>query len=130
MLGDAFDGDVTVALRDLDAMRAVVDAEPPGFGAEPHRRRHDVFFLIPPLTSDEVLGALPLADGIDEAWAGPGVVYHSRLIIRSSRCRDDEGSRVGWTGPLSIAAHHREELRRRVPVPDRDAPVRGVRHEP
>jgi hypothetical protein len=38
-LGDAFDGDLTVALRDLREMRAVVDAAPSGFGRRGSSRR-------------------------------------------------------------------------------------------
>ena len=33
------------------------------------------------------------------------------------------------SGPVSILAHHREELRRGVPVPDGDVPVHGVRDQ-
>jgi uncharacterized protein (DUF1697 family) len=87
MLADAFGYRATIALRDHDEMRAVIDAAPPGFGEEPERYRYDVFFLIPPLTPDEVLGAVTLKEGVDAAWAGPGVVYHSRLTARASQSR-------------------------------------------
>lgn len=87
LLADAFDYRATIALRDHEEMRAVVEAAPPGFGGEPHHYRYDVLFLIPPLTSEEALGALSITDGVDAAWAGPRVVYHSRLIARASLSR-------------------------------------------
>mgnify|MGYP001548231431 FL=1 len=85
MLADAFDYDATVELRDLAAMRSVVEQAPPGFGSEPDVYRYDVLFLLPPLAADEVLEALTPKAGVDIAWPGPGVVYHSRLIARASQ---------------------------------------------
>jgi uncharacterized protein (DUF1697 family) len=87
VLADAFGYSAAIALRDHEEMRAVIDAAPPGFGREPDHYRYDVLFLIPPLTSDEALGALSTTDGVDAAWAGPGVVYHSRLTARASQSR-------------------------------------------
>jgi uncharacterized protein (DUF1697 family) len=85
MLADAFDYDATVELRDLEQMRAIVEQAPTGFGAEPDDYRYDVLFLLPPLAVDEVLGALTPKAGVDTAWPGPGVVYHSRLTARASQ---------------------------------------------
>ena len=87
MLADAFDFSATIVLRAHEAMRAVVDAAPPGFGGTPDEYRYDVFFLMPPLTPEEVLDALTITEGVDAAWVGPGVVYHSRLIARASQSR-------------------------------------------
>jgi uncharacterized protein (DUF1697 family) len=87
MLADAFGYGATIVLRDHEAMRAVVDAAPPGFGGDPDHDRYDVFFLMPPLTPDEVLGTLTIKEGVDAAWAGPGVVYHSRVVARASESR-------------------------------------------
>jgi uncharacterized protein (DUF1697 family) len=87
MLAAAFDYSATIVLLDHDEMRAVVDAAPHGFGGEPDRFRYDVCFLMPPLTPDEVLGALTIKEGVDETWVGPGVVYHTRLTARASESR-------------------------------------------
>jgi uncharacterized protein (DUF1697 family) len=87
MLADAFAYSATIALRDHDEMLALVDAAPPGFGGQPDRYRYDVLYLMPQLTPGEVLDALSLTDGVDAAWTGPGVVYHSRLTARASQSR-------------------------------------------
>jgi len=85
MLAGAFDYRATVALRDAAEMRAVVREAPAGFGSEPDAYRYDVLFLLPPLAPEDVLGALTLRDGVDAAWAGPGVVYSRRLTERASQ---------------------------------------------
>ncbi len=85
MLADAFDYDATVELRDRDELQAVIDAAPAGFGSDRETYHDDVLFLLPPLTADEALGALTLKDGVDAAWAGPGVVYSSRVAALASR---------------------------------------------
>jgi uncharacterized protein (DUF1697 family) len=84
-LAEAFGHGTTVELRDQGDMRAVVEQAPPGFGAEPDVYRYDVLFLMPPLTPEESLDALTLKEGVDGAWAGPGVVYASRLTERASQ---------------------------------------------
>ena len=87
LLAESFGYDATIALRDDRELRAVIDGAPSGFGAEPDHYRYDVLFLMPPLTPDETLAALTMTEGVDAAWSGPGVVYHSRLIARASQSR-------------------------------------------
>lgn len=84
-LAEAFDYRATVAIRDSEEIRAVVEKAPAGFGAEPDTYRYDVLYLLPPLQPDEALSALTLKDEVDAAWTGPGVVYASRLIERASQ---------------------------------------------
>jgi uncharacterized protein (DUF1697 family) len=85
ILAKAFGHGTTVELRDLRELRTVVQAAPAGFGSEPDRYRYDVLFLMPPLTPEESLDALTLKEGVDGAWAGPGVVYASRVSDRASQ---------------------------------------------
>lgn len=87
MLADPFGYHAAIALRDQAELGAVVDAVPPGFGGEPDRYRYDVLFLMPTLKPAEVPSALTMKDGVDAAWAEPGVVYHSRLTARASQSR-------------------------------------------
>jgi len=50
-----------------------------------HRAPVRPYYLLPPLTPNEVLEALILKDGIDAARTGPGVVYTTRLIERAAQ---------------------------------------------
>ena len=84
----AFDHyEASVVLRSRSQMRAIVEKRPKGFGAEPATYRYDVCFLKPGTTSEQVVSALPLKEGVDRIWAGNGVVYFSRLTSRASSSR-------------------------------------------
>lgn len=76
----------SVVLRSRAQMRAVVERAPRGFGTEPGHR-YDVLFLKPPLTAGQVLRVAPIAEGVDRADAGTGVVYWRRLDRLASRSR-------------------------------------------
>ena len=66
-------------------VRAVVEEAPEGFGAEDHSC--DVIFLFEPLTPKRALAVIEIKEGVDQAWAGSRVVYHSRLTARASSSR-------------------------------------------
>ncbi len=85
MLAEAFDYRAKVTLRSRKQMRAVVEGAPEGFGARPDVHRYDVLFLMPPLTAADVMEQVSTRSGVDEAWAGEGVLYFSRLIAKASR---------------------------------------------
>ena len=77
--------DLKVVIVSAAELRQVVENAPPGFGAEGDSC--DVLFLRKPLTVKRALGAIELKEGVDRAWAGKGVVYHSRLAARASSSR-------------------------------------------
>jgi uncharacterized protein (DUF1697 family) len=85
MLARAFDYAATVELRDAAELQAVVEEAPAGFGADKDTYHYDVLFLLSPLQPHEALAALTLRDGVDAAWAGPGVVYVRRVKAFASR---------------------------------------------
>ena len=85
MLAVAFDYRAKVTLRSHEQMRAVVEGAPPGFGARPDVYRYDVLFLMAPLTAADAMEHVGTRPGVDEAWAGEGVLYFSRLIAKASR---------------------------------------------
>jgi uncharacterized protein (DUF1697 family) len=64
-----------------------VDGAPPGFGARPELRRHDVIFLVPPLRAAEALARVPANPQVDRVVAGRGVLYVSRVAALASRSR-------------------------------------------
>jgi uncharacterized protein (DUF1697 family) len=67
-----------------DQLKHAVKSAPKGFGTEPAEYRYDVLFLKAPLTADEAMKIITTREGVDEASAGKGVVYFSRLIAKAS----------------------------------------------
>jgi uncharacterized protein (DUF1697 family) len=87
LLAEAFDYVPTVVVRNRAQMRAIVDRRPNRFGAEPAKYRYDVVFLKEPLTAKVAMKSLQLKPGVDEAHAGTGVLYLSRLDARATQSR-------------------------------------------
>jgi len=87
MLASTFGLRLSLVLRSRAQMRAIVDRAPAGFGAEPNRYRYDVIFLKEPLTAREAMKTVSTKPGVDEAHAGTGVLYFSRLTSRASQSR-------------------------------------------
>ena len=73
-----------LVLRSEAEMRQVVRRAPPGFGDDPATFRYDVIFLKEPMTAAEAMQSVSTKDGVDQAFAGKGVLYFSRLISRAS----------------------------------------------
>jgi uncharacterized protein (DUF1697 family) len=86
-LSAAFGYRASVMLRSRKQMVDVVDSAPQGFGADLSRYRCDVMFLKPGIKPAAVVKDLPLAPGVDQVYAGPGVLYFSRLAAQASRSR-------------------------------------------
>jgi uncharacterized protein (DUF1697 family) len=84
-LSARFGTDLKVVLVTEAQLKSVVEGAPPGFGADTHRC--DVIFLRAPLTARRAFAVLETREGIDEAWAGKGVIYYSRLAARASGSR-------------------------------------------
>jgi len=85
MLGEALRYEATVVVRSHKQMRVVVDRAPEGFGAEPSKYRYDVIFLKEPLTARTALKSVSTRAGVDEAHAGTGVLYFSRLVSKATQ---------------------------------------------
>jgi uncharacterized protein (DUF1697 family) len=86
-LAKEFSYDASVVVRSRTQMKGIVAQAPKRFGAQPDKFRYDVLFLRPPLTATAALRDLPQREGVDEAHAGPGVVYASRLIARAAQSK-------------------------------------------
>jgi uncharacterized protein (DUF1697 family) len=87
MLRKTFDYEATVMLRSRAQLRGVVEGAPKGFGDDPAAYRYDVIFLKEPLTARSALRSVPTKEGVDEAHAGRGVLYFSRLSARATQSR-------------------------------------------
>jgi len=87
MLSSTFAYQASVVLRTAREMQAIVDDAPENFGTLPTRYRYDVVFLKPSLVAAAALASVPTRVGVDEAHAGQGVLYFSRLISKASQSR-------------------------------------------
>lgn len=86
-LAAAFQYRASVVVRSRAQLQQVVDRAPAGFGGQPARYHYDVIFLKEPLTAAAALARVPTKDGVDEAHAGTGVLYFSRLISKATQSR-------------------------------------------
>jgi uncharacterized protein (DUF1697 family) len=87
VLGREFGYAATVVVRNRKQMRAILERAPKGFGAEPAEYRYDVIFLKEPLTAKAAITSVPTKPGVDEAHAGTGVLYFSRLTSKATQSR-------------------------------------------
>lgn len=68
------------------AFKAVVSQRPKGFGDQPGRYHSDAIFLMGVKVSDAVKAFDP-REGVDQLWAGKGVIYHQRLSAQRTKTR-------------------------------------------
>lgn len=87
MLAKTFGYQARALVCSREQLEAVVVKAPKGFGAKPKDYRYNVLFLIPPLTAAEALKNTPLRQDVDQVWAGPGVLYHSRVEAFATKSR-------------------------------------------
>jgi uncharacterized protein (DUF1697 family) len=95
-LSKAFAYESRIVLRSTREMDSILARRPRGFGEKPGEYRYDVVFLKEPLTAKDALGEVNPKEGVDEVFAGSGVLYFSRFIPRAKE------SRLGRIMGLSI----------------------------
>ena len=76
-----------VIVRSKAQLRTIVEKAPKGFGEKPSKYRSDVLFLKAPLSAAATLKTIPTREGVDQAYAGPGVLYFSRLTAKATSSR-------------------------------------------
>jgi uncharacterized protein (DUF1697 family) len=76
----------TVMVRSAAELKKVVGKAPRGFGKSA-KYRYDVAFVRKPTTPSRAVKVLPRREGVDQIWAGPGVIYFSRLVARASQSK-------------------------------------------
>lgn len=86
-LSHSFGYDLPVVLRSRLELQVIVAQAPQGFGSLPGDYRYDVIYLKEPLTASEAIQSVSLKEGVDQAYAGDGVLYFSRLIRKASQSR-------------------------------------------
>jgi len=74
----------TLILTADDLAETVKDA-PENFGVEPEKFRYDVWFLLPPTTTNDIVPNVRLREGVDFLQAGKNVIYAMRLTSEASR---------------------------------------------
>jgi uncharacterized protein (DUF1697 family) len=86
-LSKTFNYHSRVVVRSDEEMKAIVAHAPQDFGSYPAAYRYDVIFLKEPLSAAEAMRSVTTKEGVDQAFAGNGVLYFSRLISRASQSR-------------------------------------------
>jgi uncharacterized protein (DUF1697 family) len=84
-LSKAFNYQSRVVVRSHRQMKDIVANAPKGFGSVPADYRYDVIFLKEPLTASKAMKDVTTREGVDQAFAGKGVLYFSRLISRATQ---------------------------------------------
>ena len=84
-LSKAFNYESRVVVRSQKQMKAIVAKAPKGFGSDQATYRYDVIFLKDPLTAAKAMKSVLTKEGVDEAYAGKGVLYFSRLISKATQ---------------------------------------------
>ena len=77
---------IRVAVLSADALEAVVERRPKGFGEEPAKYHSDAIFLMG-IDADAAMTVFSPKEGVDTVWPGKGVVYSQRLSARRTASR-------------------------------------------
>ena len=85
VLAATFSYRASVVLRSRKQMQDIVERAPKGFGAQPTKYRYDVIFLKEPVTASTALKSVRTKQGVDQAHAGVGVLYFSRLVSKATQ---------------------------------------------
>lgn len=77
---------IKVLVLTHEQFQAVVDHKPAGFGEEPDKYHSDAIFLLD-IDADETMGVFRPREGVDNVWAGQGVIYSQRLSAQLTKSR-------------------------------------------
>ena len=86
-LSKTFNYQSRVVVRSLKQMKDIVTHAPKGFGSDPATYRYDVIFLKEPLTAAAAMKNVAMKEGVDQAFAGKGVLYFLRLSSRATESK-------------------------------------------
>ena len=80
------DGFIKVLVLDHRQFEAIVENKPKGFGEQPEKYHSDAIFLMT-IDSAQVMPAFNPREGVDQVWAGNGVIYSQRLSSQRTKSR-------------------------------------------
>jgi uncharacterized protein (DUF1697 family) len=86
-LSKTFTYESRVVVRSRKQMKDIITHAPKGFGSDPATYRYDVIFLKEPLTAAKAMKNVITKEGVDQAFAGKGVLYFSRLTSRATQSK-------------------------------------------
>ena len=84
-LSERFNYQSRIVLISTEHLRRIVASSPEFFGNNPAEYRYNVLFLKEPLTEKEAMKSIPIREGVDQVFAGEGVLYFSQLISLISK---------------------------------------------
>lgn len=79
-------GFVKVLVLTPSQLQAVIEHKPEGFGEQPEKYHSDVIFLMG-VDAAQALPAFSPREGVDQVWAGEGVIYSQRLSSERTKSR-------------------------------------------
>lgn len=77
---------IRVAVLSKADLETVIERRPKGFGDQPAKFHSDAIFLMG-IDAEEAMAVFSPREGVDEVWAGRGVVYHQRLSAQRTKSR-------------------------------------------
>ncbi len=80
------DGFVKVLVLTYKQFQAIIDNKPKGFGEQPEKYHSDAIFLMG-INSAKAMPAFSPREGVDQVWAGNGVIYSQRLSSQRTKSR-------------------------------------------
>jgi len=78
-LKKTFSAEIKILVITADELVETIENAPENFGTEPEKFRYDVWFLLPPVTANNIVQNICLREGVDFLQAGKNAVYTSRL---------------------------------------------------
>ena len=80
------DGFIKVLVLTHHQLQAIIDDKPKGFGEQPENYHSDAIFLIG-IDPAQAMSAFNPREGVDQVWAGNGVIYSQRLSSQRTKSR-------------------------------------------
>ena len=80
------DGFIKVLVLTHNQLQVIIENKPRGFGEQPEKYHSDVIFLMG-IDSAQAINSFKPREGVDQVWAGHGVIYSQRLSSQRTKSR-------------------------------------------